>query len=149
MDLLAKVRSGVVWCTEEEYAGVLTAMIRDGWRVYTLDGSKVYDARSFFEQVKVKLPLDPPLGIGYVWDALADSLWGGLDALETSRIAIGWDYAAQTRRVNSKDFEMAVQVLGDVAQQLADENITVGRPKIVAIVVPGTVPPSVMGSSAS
>lgn len=32
----------------------------------------------FFEAVRAVLPLDPPLVLNKVWDALSDSIWEGL-----------------------------------------------------------------------
>lgn len=64
---------------------------RKGFRKLALDGREIRDADRFYQAVKTQLPLDPPLsGTTAHWDALADSLWGGIAFLEAPRVAIIW-----------------------------------------------------------
>jgi hypothetical protein len=106
-----------------------------GYATYVLPAQGVVDRPSFFEAVRVTLPLDPPVVGCDSWDALSDSLWEGLYALADRRIAVVWPNARTMASVAAADFEMALNVLRDVAGLLADERATRGHPKEVSIIV--------------
>ena len=113
-------------------AGLLAQELRnEGWHVYVLpEGlARVPD---FFRAIKSGLPLDPPLTGDRNWDALADSLWEGLNALEDGRIAIVWP---QVHVGADAELATAVDVLDQVAGLLADPDATVGRPKVVHVIL--------------
>jgi hypothetical protein len=88
---------------------------------------------AFFDAVRRELPLDPPLVGSRSWDALSDSLWGGLDLLEAGVVVILWRGAADFQRAAPTEFGMAVTVLQDVTESLASVESTDGRPKKVCI----------------
>ena len=90
------------------------------------------DRASFFRAVKAVLPLDPPLVGDDNWDALSDSLWGGLDNVDAERIVIIWP---QAHLDASRELQTAAEVLDEVALSLGDEEATDGNPKEVCIVV--------------
>jgi len=61
------------------------------FRVFESEGRGVRDKGSFFARAIETLPQDPELVAGDPnWDALVDSLWGGLARLDDSRVAILW-----------------------------------------------------------
>jgi len=107
----------------------------EGYVTFVLPASGVVDRASFFNAMRATLPLDPPVVGSHSWDALSDSLWEGLHALPDQRIAILWPNARTMARAASSDFEMALNVLTDVASLLADPRATAGKPKEVALVV--------------
>jgi len=65
--------------------GVLDEATRQGVAVFTLSTAGRTDQEAFFAAVRETLPLDPPLGLRTVWDALSDSIWGGLRKLTSPR----------------------------------------------------------------
>lgn len=70
---------------------ILGEAARQGVLAFTLSTAGRTDQEAFFKAVRTALPLDPPLGTArMVWEALADSLWGGLDALKAPRVVIVW-----------------------------------------------------------
>src|SRR5207237_6274213 len=89
----------------------------------------------FFEQVRGDLPLDPPLIGSQSWDALADSLWGGIDSADASVVAIIWKGASDLRRNAPEDFAIAMSVFRDLASSLAKWEDTDGEPKKVCVYV--------------
>jgi len=94
------------------------------------------DGVSFFDACRATFPLDPPLYDGSrSWDALADSLCGGLDQLEVRRLVILWPAARAMETAASKDFEIALSVFEQVAGNLADERPSVGKPKQLMVLV--------------
>src|SRR5262249_33474691 len=68
---------------------VLAAASRPDTVVYLLPELGVRDAWSLFEAVRQRIPLDPPV-YSINWDALEDSMWSGIDALEVARVVIVW-----------------------------------------------------------
>jgi hypothetical protein len=71
----------------------------------------------------------------YIWDALSDSLWERLFELPDRRIAILWPGAASLARWSPTAHQYALFTLHTVSQQLADVDLTVGRPKDVAVMI--------------
>lgn len=61
----------------------------------TANGRIADTKERFFEAVNLSLPLDPfyPPGIAHSWDALDDSLFGGLLGLEAPEADIIWPFA--------------------------------------------------------
>lgn len=120
----------------------------EGFATFVLPAQGIVDRATFFEAVRVTLPLDPPvLGVGS-WDALSDSLWQGLHTCEHGRIAIFWPGARAFQDTAPSDFEMALNVLADVSNLLADRQATLGSPKVVAVVVELDLKPVVVAPSA-
>jgi hypothetical protein len=94
MDGSGQERTCIDWVTETE-AGILRHQRQqERWCVLQLDGTRIESKQTLFEQINRDLPLDPP-GVGphLKWEALADSLWGGLVDLARDAIAIEWHHA--------------------------------------------------------
>jgi hypothetical protein len=90
-----------------------------GYRIFRLP--ECISSRSeFFAAIRSILPLDPPMQSDRSWDALSDSLWGGLDALPETRIVLLWPDSATLKSAAPSDFRLAVDVLADVSKTLAD-----------------------------
>jgi hypothetical protein len=104
-------------------------LVAQGWSVLTLR-TGIHDRQSFFESVAASVPLDPPLemhGDRLVWDALSDSVFGGLDEL-APRVVIMWPNSSQLAATEPAEYETAVDVLTQVAETLADRAMTDGQP---------------------
>lgn len=102
--------------------------------IYRLKGDHADDRASFFDAVRATLPLDPPFVGSYSWDALSDSIWGGLDGLETHRILKIWSNSDQLKE-SPKDFEFALSVLRQVTKTIASEELIAGSPKEVTVLL--------------
>ena len=102
-----------------------------GWLVYCLP-SGIGDQESFFEAVKAVIPLDPPLIGNRSWDALSDSLWGGLDGIDTKRIAIVWP---QVDLAAPYELEIALSIFEELIYSLGDAEATNGSPKEVCVLI--------------
>jgi hypothetical protein len=110
------------------------ALERRGWRVFVLPPD-VRDRAAFFAAIRVRLPLDPPLHSDRNWDAVADSLSGGLHLLPENKVAIIWPNPGELRSNDSDAFDLATAVLADTAQVLANSDATLGNTKRVAILL--------------
>lgn len=116
-----------------ESAAAYTA---SGWRVYLVpDG--IDGKEQFFDAVVATFPLDPPLErMGDSWDALADSLWGGLDALPETQVAILWPDPLTLADGDPAAYEIAMSILADLTQSLRNPDLLGGgSPTTVAVAV--------------
>lgn len=91
--------------------------------------------KAFFDAVRLTAPLDPPVVSERSWDALEDSLWEGLFQLPDRRILIAWLDASGYATEFPEDHAVAMSVLASVADLLAGELATTGRPKDVDVYV--------------
>lgn len=101
---------------------------REGMRIFCLP-EKISSKDEFFDGVRNTLPLDPPLHSNRSWDALADSLWSGLDELEDENIVIVWRDTKCMETQSPEDFSIAIDILNDLPGTLADLKLTVGMSK--------------------
>lgn len=125
---------GVHKALRSDAESLATEAQAQGGTVYFINGSGVVDRDSFFDAVRSTLPVDPPIKSNYSWDALSDSVWSGLDGLETSRILIVWLDSDRLEK-SSEDFEMAINVLRDITETLASPKLTQGKPKEVTVLL--------------
>jgi Barstar (barnase inhibitor) len=109
-------------------------LINRGYRVFLLPNN-IKDKRAFFEGIRRTLPLDPPVVSDRSWDALSDSVWGGLHSLDAGSIAIIWPGSAEMAEAQPKDFKIAKSILSDLTESLADAQLTVGNTKQVVVVL--------------
>lgn len=107
----------------------------DGWTTFVLPDGIDATGR-FFDAVQSVLPLDPPLQrISDSWDALDDSLWGGLDDLPSDRIAILWPDPLRFSERDPEGYEIALSILSDLPRSLADPEATAGDPTQLTVIV--------------
>jgi len=126
---------GIIRTTALDVEAIRTQAHQEGYVTFALPASGIIDRESFFNTIRATLPLDPPLVSSRSWDALSDSLWEGLRSISNRRIAILWPNARVMTYTASADFELALNVLEDVATSLSDPVLTSGNPKEVAVVV--------------
>ncbi|MFF3446750.1 hypothetical protein ACFYXJ_06360 [Streptomyces sp. NPDC002667] len=114
---------------------ILAEAAGQGLPVFTLSTSGRIDKEAFFAAVRETLPLDPPLGNSrMVWDALSDSVWGGIHALQSPRVVIVWPDVRLGAGAHG-DFQMALDILRDVVATLAEARYTGGRPTQLSVYV--------------
>ncbi|MFE3558553.1 hypothetical protein ACFXKW_27395 [Streptomyces sp. NPDC059193] len=126
---------GVHEVSGTDIAGILDEAGRNDVPLFVLSTAGRTDQEAFFGAVRETLPLDPPLGtFRMVWDALSDSVWGGLHALNSPRAVIVWP---DTRPVAGAegDFAIALSILRDLIATLAEARYTGGRPTQVSVYV--------------
>jgi hypothetical protein len=126
--------SGLHSISAADVGAVLRELEGLSWHVYVLPEG-ITDKRSFFEAVRSTMPLDPTVHGEEKWDAISDSLWSGLDALDAHKIAIIWPDSGTMAEQAPDDFNIARAILADITDSLADTEATVGRPKEVMAVL--------------
>jgi hypothetical protein len=120
------------------------------WPVFRIDGPST--ERELLQAVLSVFPLDPPTHTksdrNINWDALDDSLTGGIDGLNTSDVLIWWQEAgrlapardALLRSTRSREtYSTLMDVLTDLALSLGDPKYTVDDPTRVTILVSGSL----------
>jgi hypothetical protein len=105
-----------------------------GFRVFVLP-SGIDSRESFFDAVRETFPMDPPLLGSRSWDALSDSLGGGLYSIDEDRILIVWPNSGGFATSAAKEYETALSVLKDLITTLADNETTQKRPKSISAIV--------------
>jgi hypothetical protein len=101
---------------------------QSGWRVFCLP-TGIASKDGFFDAIRSACPLDPPLYSNRSWDALADSLWSGLDEVEDEKIIILWKNADCMKAAAPECFDIATNILGDLCASLADSSVAAFRTK--------------------
>jgi Barstar (barnase inhibitor) len=106
-----------------------------GARIFELpDG--IASAASFFDAVCAVLPMNPPLmRASESWDALSDSVWGGLGDLDESRLVIVWADSEPLARSDPDAFGIAVDILASLPADLANPEFNAGISKEVTVLV--------------
>ena len=108
---------------------IADAASHDGVPVFVLDTDGQYGKTALFDAIRSTCPLDPPLGhFRDVWDALADSLFGGIDRLGADAAVIVWTGASAFRENAETDYTIALEIFNDLTQQLADPDISAEKP---------------------
>ena len=125
-----------VWVLEpDSLADVLDKAAKSEETVVVLDTADVADRDGLFDAVRKQLPQDPPLGtFRDVWDAMADSLFGGFDGLAPA-ITLVWKGSQRLRSEAPDDYYSAIAILRDLTVQLADPDTANGRATLLRVVV--------------
>jgi hypothetical protein len=100
-----------------------------------LDTGSHPNRAGFFDEVRRKLPTDPPVLTSRSWDALSDSLWEGLRLANGTKVIIVWRGSQLFQQNSLEDYQTAVEVLADVAESLADAKATLGHPKDLRVFI--------------
>jgi hypothetical protein len=128
------MQRGIIRTASQDVEETIERARQAGLAVYLLPPSGIRDRDDFFNAVRETLPLDPPLVSNRSWDALSDSLWGGLDALSAGHVVIVWANSDVMARAAPVDYETALEILTDIADTLAERDFT-DRPKEVSIIL--------------
>ena len=131
-----KLKAGLHHMDASDLDNVAAEAELDQWKVFELDGRTAIDrGDSFFDSVRDSLPMDPPLQRNRSWDALSDSLWGGIDSLPCDKVLIIWRYSSTMASATSSDYEIAKEILNDVSCSLGRSDDTDGNTKEVCVIV--------------
>ncbi|WP_322084218.1 barstar family protein [Burkholderia sp. BCC1972] len=115
-----------------EARGIVEECRRSGWLVIVLP-EKIASKNQFFDAIRDNCPLDPPLQSNRSWDALADSLWSGFDAVDNERIVIFWPDSDRMAAAEPDAYVIATDIFEDLCVLLADSNVAVSRAKILLV----------------
>ena len=128
------MKPGVTWMKEDEVARACQLALANGAAVFEFKSGPATTA-GLFEAIRGSLPLDPPVIGSSSWDALSDSLWGGLDSLDQREVVLAWLGASEFKTVAPAEFEIAADILRTVAEGLGSWEATYGEPKRVTVLL--------------
>lgn len=87
--------------------------------IIRLNGSYIFDETTFFKEIVTQtIPLDPPLSGNVHYDALRDSLWGGIEGLHSEKVAIIWSNFNTMLSKGLPDYLKISQCIYNVAEGL-------------------------------
>lgn len=110
-----------IWTAEKDEAReICEDKARQGWRVFDLPFG-ISSKLEFFDAVRVRLPLDPPLyPDSENWDALNDSLWGGLYSLRSPGSIIVWRKFDLLKSNFNSEFEVILGIFSSIANMISN-----------------------------
>jgi hypothetical protein len=112
-----------------------SAEARAGATVFRLP-SGITSKAGFFDGICGSLPLDPPLmRVTDVWDALHDSLSGGLMEVDEPRIVIVWHDSETLIQADPDAGRIALEILSELPRTLCDADLTAGCTKEVVVLL--------------
>lgn len=90
---------------------------------YLLEVGEDQTQKGLFESVRRSLPQDPPLGrYRDVWEALDDSVWGGLAEAHPAggEAVVYWRDAFRMRSADRAAYDLFVEIFGNIAESLGN-----------------------------
>ncbi|WP_185733433.1 barstar family protein [Burkholderia sp. Bp8998] len=87
----------------------------------------------FYDAICSNCPLDPSLHSNRSWDALADSLWSGLDEAQGEKIAVFWRDSGRMKAAVPDAFSIAIDIFTDLSVSSVDPSATVSRVKVLMV----------------
>lgn len=131
-------RFSLLTCLNDRDLTVLKGLLeQEKFALLEIDGTAVHDSRSFFLQVRDRLPLDPPLVGAVNWDALSDSLSAGVMGLPEARVALIWTEAQNMLDGGLPHLLDAVDTLFGVARSVYSPSSEVVSPKEMLVFLVG------------
>lgn len=116
-------------CIKHESLNQLkTDLHQKNYCLFELNGEEIQNAESLFQQIAGSFPQDPPLSGNCNWDALADSLFGGLDQLGETRVAFIWTHADNMLHSGLDDLLTAVICFDQIASVVATTEAGLSEP---------------------
>lgn len=111
------------------------ADLPDQTRVYRLR-TGITSKSDFFDAACEELPMNPPLmRVKDSWDALNDSLGGGLLDLDEPSIVIAWEDPDALAAADPESGRIAVEILSALPRDLLNPKINAGFPKRVTVLL--------------
>jgi hypothetical protein len=93
-------------------------------------------AASFFDAVTQTCPLNPPLQrVTDNWDALSDSMFGGLGDIDEPLAVIAWVDPSTLASADPEASRIALDILSTLPKDLANPEFTAGFPKDLAVLL--------------
>lgn len=127
-----ELKLGINFIKENEIAIVRQNAEQKKYKVYDINASCKH---TIFENIKSKLPLDPPLVSNHVWDALLDSLFEGLSLEKSDEFLLICHETHEYKINHPSDYVIFLDVLKSVSDGLFDSENTAGNPKNLYIIM--------------
>jgi len=127
--------AGVHVVTKPELADALDSLPGEGVRLVRLPVG-IQSAAGFFDAVTKVCPLNPPLErVADSWDALSDSMFGGLTDLDEARVVIAWDDPDVLAEGDPEASRIALAILSGLPDEVANPEFTAGLTKDLMVLL--------------
>ncbi|TQI80079.1 barstar (barnase inhibitor) [Serratia fonticola] len=100
---------------------IITEYKKNGYLTYLVDLENSSKTSDLFLAIKSSLPLDPPLVKDGNFDALSDSLFGGLSIDESINICLIFNNLSLYKESNKRTYDIMMEILNDNLSYLKDE----------------------------
>ena len=123
------LNSSLLLLNSDEAQEIISKCILSNWHIFHIpDNSGTKDG--FCSALAENLPLDPAYDAvcGHNWDALDDSLWGGMDSLSEDKILIIWNSAGKMKNNDAHSFEIVCDIFSNLIVSLSDEKKKKNKP---------------------
>lgn len=104
----------------DNYELVINQIQDMDYKVYYIDGTKIFTMEDFFCLIKDILPLDPPLSGIVNFDAFEDSFSAGIDQSEYNKVALVFQRPEELMKQDR--FDVLIECLEDITKQLMRED---------------------------
>jgi hypothetical protein len=128
----------VVTCVNQKCLDALKCLLAEnGFRIFELDGASIGDKISLFVKAGEHLPHENGLIARNSWDALIDTLWGGLAELNAERVAFIWTHAEKMLEHSLTDMLIANDCFQHLASEVATTEHGFPHPMLLKIFLVG------------
>lgn len=110
---------------------------QNDFRIFELDGETVKDKASFFTKAGEQLPHEPGLVAQSSWDAMVDTIGGGLAKLGDKRVAFVWTKAEKMIERGLPDLLIAVDCFQQLSSDVATTKHGFPHPMLLRIFLVG------------
>ena len=83
----------------------LSKLKASGWSIFEFP-AEIGGKKEIFDYAKRTFPLDPPIGLGSSWDALSDSIGGGIEKLRGGGVVIVVKYNSRHKSSSAAAMEL-------------------------------------------
>lgn len=121
----------------DELESVIDYCNNKKYRIFFIDGTQVITLADFFYWIKTTMPQDPPLSGRINFDALVDSLWGGLESSGESKIAVIWIDVNKFMDCEDNRFDLLCECFEELSTTLRLESYGVEQPVMLNVILLG------------
>ena len=94
---------------------------KNGYAIYLVDLKKSTKTSDMFLAIKSSVPLDPPLVKDGNFDALSDSLFGGVSIDESVNICLIFKQLSLFKKISKGTYDVMIEILNDNLSYLRGE----------------------------
>lgn len=111
----------VIFFDEDAVGKIIEEYKENGYTVYLVDLKRSTEISDLFLAIKSIVPLDPPLVKNGNFDALSDSLFGGVSTEENLNICLVFEQLSLFKKINKFTYDIMMEILNDNLSYLRDE----------------------------
>jgi hypothetical protein len=95
-----------------------STLARANFQIFELDGTGIFDKKSFFNRANIDLPHEPGMITKESWDAFTDAIWGGVFSIMAVNIAVVWTHVEKMLVCGLPDLVTAIDCFKFLSSEL-------------------------------